>query len=139
MSAHAPCSVYVICEAESNWERPPVKVGMATNPHSRLAQLQTGSPRRLMVLHWFPCPHKDIAREVERTFHELHADVRLEGEWFDLKPYDAVGRVGHVIMQLVQQIYPEMTKAELGRFLIGSGLADVFSKVAEFQSSEQRQ
>jgi hypothetical protein len=80
-----------------------------------------------MVLHWFPCLHKDLALETEKTFHKMNHAVRLQGEWFDMPPYEAVARVGVIIGGLVREFHPKMEDKEFGRFLVDSGLAKVFA------------
>lgn len=126
-------SVYVICEADSAWVKPPVKVGLANDPSRRLSQIQTGYPRRLIVLHWFPCPHRDIARDVEQTFHARNGRLRMEGEWFDIAPFEAVGRVGLILCEMIRDAQPGISDYEFGRFLIDTGLGDVFRKVKEMR------
>lgn len=126
-------SVYVICEADSAWIRPPVKVGLAGDPSRRLSQIQTGYPRRLVVLHWFPCPHRDIAREIEQTFHARHEQVRMSGEWFDIAPFEAVGSVGLILCEIVRDVQPDISDREFGQFLVDTGLADLFIKVKKMR------
>jgi len=56
-----------------------LKVGRASDPEKRLASLQTGNPRRLILLGSVP-------RNVERQIHEcmgLRGVARHVGEWFD--------------------------------------------------------
>lgn len=55
----------------------PVKIGYATDPDRRLAELQVGSPERLVLFAVIPGDRADESR--------LHAHLRayrLRGEWF---------------------------------------------------------
>lgn len=62
----------------------PVKVGITTNLLSRLRSLQNGSATKLELIWVYTAYHRQEALEMERAFFEVHADVRLEGEWFDI-------------------------------------------------------
>jgi len=64
-----------------DWESP-VKIGKAKNPQSRLKQLQTGNPNKLMILGTYE--PKDVDDDiVEKTLHYLVREYRLMGEWFE--------------------------------------------------------
>lgn len=73
----APHSHYVM-------NRGPVKVGITSSPSSRLPQLQTGHPERLVLVHSFGFPHRWQAASIERAVFEVAGDHRLSGEWFDI-------------------------------------------------------
>lgn len=60
----------------------PVKIGVAANVPSRIAQLQTGNAARLNLL----AVHADGGKALERELHERHAADRLHGEWFRPSP-----------------------------------------------------
>jgi predicted GIY-YIG superfamily endonuclease len=74
-----PAYVYVIGR-----EQGPVKIGIASNPWSRLTELQTGCPFRLNLLHARRVSSRDIAIAYERNVHETYAECRLMGEWFKI-------------------------------------------------------
>lgn len=59
----------------------PVKIGHTTwsARQRRLAELQTGSPHRLVFRRII-----DGEGWLERALHEYYCESRLEGEWFDL-------------------------------------------------------
>lgn len=56
----------------------PIKIGIATNPTSRLRELQAASPYPLRMLAIIPGTHTQ-----ERRLHEHFSEWRLHGEWFD--------------------------------------------------------
>jgi len=62
----------------------PVKVGITQNLGSRLRSLQTGSPQKLELIWVYTTWDRAVAQRMERQFHDVHADVRLTGEWFQL-------------------------------------------------------
>lgn len=58
----------------------PIKIGISHNPNVRLRALQTAAPYQLrLVLASGPVAH---AERYEAWLHALHADSRLNGEWF---------------------------------------------------------
>ena len=82
------CYIYVIGTEEG-----PVKVGISAYPRGRLATLQTGSPIKLGLLHTRECRDRDHALWHEETFHRVHAENRLAGEWFDMPADEAMESV----------------------------------------------
>jgi hypothetical protein len=83
--------LYLLCTfgRESEPLRP-VKIGITENVHARLASVQTGHHRRLHALGVFGTPNREIARKLERGFHEMYKSHRLEGERFDIDPIQAL-------------------------------------------------
>ena len=67
--------LYVITDGEFQ------KIGTATNPHTRVKELQTGNPRKLHVLKTF---EHENAQKLERAFHYLMDSGRQQGEWFKM-------------------------------------------------------
>lgn len=63
--------VYFISDGEA------VKIGISKNPTKRLAQLQTGHPRRLSILATLPG-----GADEEMQLHGRFREHRLHGEWF---------------------------------------------------------
>lgn len=58
-----------------------VKVGIASDPVSRRADLQVGCPEPIQLV----CPgdvERDDAREIERDIHRMLSPYRIRGEWF---------------------------------------------------------
>lgn len=85
------CHVYIIAQLNSAYEIVgPVKVGVSSNPVSRLQSLQTGSPSRLVIVARYTFWKRSHALAVEKCFHDTCAVYRLEGEWFDIEPAGAV-------------------------------------------------
>lgn len=56
-----------------------VKIGKANNPHKRLRQLQTGSPRKLELASVIPG-----GKSEEKRLHAKYSHLRANGEWFHL-------------------------------------------------------
>jgi hypothetical protein len=80
--------IYVIGREEG-----PVKVGISDNPHGRLRTLQTGSAVKLKLLHTRAGRDRAHVLWHEETFHVVHKDVRLSGEWFDMPADEAIESV----------------------------------------------
>jgi hypothetical protein len=74
------------------------KIGISVAPSQRVATMQVYSPVKLVVHHRTD-PSGD-ARLVERVAHQLLAEKRLHGEWFDVQIEEAVTAVKRAI-QLV--------------------------------------
>lgn len=62
----------------------PIKVGVAKDPHRRMAGLQTGNPQELRLLHIIPGDHK-----LEASLHHRLKDSLVRGEWFGGKDAEA--------------------------------------------------
>jgi len=58
------------------------KIGKASNPERRLAELQTGNPQRIRLLACIPCKSEKHALELERVAHRLFRHDGMRGEWF---------------------------------------------------------
>jgi hypothetical protein len=79
--------VYVIGPASGHQ-----KVGLATDPRSRLATLQTACPFTLVIHAAVPVPFVE-AHEVERRAHRALSQCKVLNEWFDTTPEAAVAAV----------------------------------------------
>jgi hypothetical protein len=122
-----PVYVYVIAQEDDGNMSSPTKVGITTNVKARLASVQTGSPHKLQLVHAFVAPSRAIARIIEGGFHEGCADRRLNGEWFDIDPFDALMGVcgSYLCLLSMMQATPEQTKYYLER-------AGVFEAVSHY-------
>ena len=88
--------VYVIGGKE-----PPYKIGRAKNPKARLSELGCASPVALSIWHTVECgPHG--GRQVEQKAHQLLAEHRLSGEWFDRLLQECVAAVDTALETLVR-------------------------------------
>lgn len=56
----------------------PIKIGWTENPERRVEQLQASTHQELRLLDYILGD-----RRVERALHDLLADYRVRGEWFD--------------------------------------------------------
>jgi hypothetical protein len=52
-----------------------IKIGKAVDVAKRIANLSTGNPEEIVLLHVFPT-------NVEKTLHRRFAHLRINGEWF---------------------------------------------------------
>lgn len=78
--------LYIIATEKNGKPSAPIKVGMSNNAEGRLRQLQTASPYKLILLHRFELPDREIAQSLESCFHGTQKEHRLSGEWFSLQP-----------------------------------------------------
>jgi predicted GIY-YIG superfamily endonuclease len=70
--------VYVIGTATG-----PLKIGIANDPRSRLASIQSGSYVKLLVQYFIAALPSDALR-IERAAHKALSKHRLSGEWFNV-------------------------------------------------------
>ena len=68
------------------------KVGLATDPQSRLTTLQTASPFDLVMHAAVAVPFRE-AHSVERRAHQLLARSRVRNEWFETSPAEAMAAI----------------------------------------------
>ena len=88
--------LYVICEDID--EPAAVKIGFSAQPEKRLRQLQTGHSTTLRVFYTEEVEQEKV-RGLERVLHKLLKRFNLRGEWFSLKPEDAVAEVRHAVIR----------------------------------------
>ena len=81
------------------------KIGMATNPRARLAQLQTGNPHDLVLHASIPVPF-DLAPAVERRAHRSLIRHCVRSEWFDVAPDAAVAALQAAVSAVVRAPLP---------------------------------
>lgn len=85
------------------------KVGLATDPRSRLATLQTAVPFNLILHAAVRVPFGE-AHAVERRAHRLLADVCARNEWFHATPEEAIAAV-HAAASPPKPVPPEWRPA----------------------------
>ena len=73
--------IYLITDGEYT------KIGISSNVHSRLADLQTGNARKLNII-FYETMGKPRAVWCESRLHSALKDYRMEGEWFKLSIED---------------------------------------------------
>lgn len=74
-----PSFVYFVTDGEY------VKIGKTDNDvQSRIAALQTGNPKRIFPLIQLPLSYASASQNLESYFHNMFADKRMCGEWFDI-------------------------------------------------------
>lgn len=77
----------------------PQKIGIALRPALRVREIQTGNPAALRVALEFD-PEECAALQVERRAHWLLHEVRLNGEWFDATPEQAIAAVRQALIDV---------------------------------------
>ena len=107
------CLVYVIATVIDGLYCKPVKIGIAADADKRVATLQTGNPNQLAVIHWIPTPHRDWARELEADWHTAYADQRLNGEWFDVEPLNAIVALAQGAAAHLEDVFGKNAAAEI--------------------------
>lgn len=80
------CHVYIIAHMKDRKPVKPVKIGISSDPEKRIATLQTANPNPLVLLCAFATPDRTMAKMLESAFHQVMAEHRLAGEWFDIQP-----------------------------------------------------
>jgi hypothetical protein len=87
------CFVYVIAHRHGDAGEDvtgPCKIGISSNPATRLKLFQTGYPAHLVLCVAYRFPDKQIARHVEKSFlgyfKNIHPEWCLKGEWVDRHP-----------------------------------------------------
>lgn len=73
--------VYLITEALPGGALRYAKIGYSVNPKKRVAELQTGNPRTLVLLYMMPGTEED-----ERRMHREFASDNVLAEWFMITP-----------------------------------------------------
>ena len=86
-------AVYAIADGDR------VKIGWAFDPVARLRQLQIGNANQLCLIGYVAAV--DPAKDVERGLHDIFAERRISGEWFD----DSDGEITAVFRQLEKRGY----------------------------------
>ena len=82
--------LYVISEIKSH--DGPIKIGYSIHPTSRLKELQTGNPNKIIIWGSISVKQKIIAELVEKIIHSHLKDNNLHkhGEWFNLNVKDTL-------------------------------------------------
>lgn len=75
-------NTYVYFIQEKIGEKAPVKVGVARKPENRLAELQTGNSRTLIIISQIGPLSERRAYHLERQLHKKFKKHRIRGEWF---------------------------------------------------------
>jgi predicted GIY-YIG superfamily endonuclease len=81
-----------------------IKVGVAKNPESRMANMQTSIPKALRLLAKFPMPDRQTARNLEQDLHKAFASERIRGEWFNRRIV-RIGRMKKIFAGTLKQPY----------------------------------
>jgi hypothetical protein len=97
--------VYIMGRLSSDYHLVgPSKIGISSNPSRRLKQVQASQSDRIVLVCQFGFLTREHARSVEKEFHRNCAGFRLEGEWFDMAPSDAVGVMTKNLSDFIEQV-----------------------------------
>lgn len=88
--SHDTCWVYVFARNGPSGLTSPVKVGISRNVSARLNNIQTACPFPVEMAYVFECPNRDIAQQIELSFHQTQRENRAHGEWFEYEPVKAI-------------------------------------------------
>lgn len=72
-------NIYVIQTSDKKY----LKVGVAGCCLSRLKQLQTGNPQKLLIITTYEYESSEQAFKMEKIIHKKLKSKRLTGEWFN--------------------------------------------------------
>lgn len=98
-----------------------VKIGVSTKPRDRLATLHTASPFVLNFAFVGVTPGNGY--DIEAAAHEMLADRRLNGEWFDATPAMVVAAVQSAAYQIKQKLLP-IEPEQAGEILLIGAMRD---------------
>lgn len=77
------------------YENGPIKIGFSKTPDKRLKTLQTGHPETL-YLHKQSKFSSTKIRLIERLMHKEYSHRKTKGEWFNMKPEEAIDFIEHM-------------------------------------------
>lgn len=127
--------LYLICSfGRAGEPLGPVKIGITGNVTSRLASIQTGCHRRLKILGAFSTPNRDIARSFEGAFHKFYESKRLEGEWFDVDPIEALQLGCESFRHHIERMSPKFTDVTVEQALFNCGVTVMEREARCFRS-----
>lgn len=84
---------------------PLVKIGIASNPNRRLAQLRTSSPFKLSLARIISTPSRLAASEVERATFSVLSLQRMKGEWFSVPVAIAIDAVEKATFEAMDRAF----------------------------------
>jgi predicted GIY-YIG superfamily endonuclease len=65
------------------------KIGFSADVDRRLKTLQTGNPDKLNIHYFIECEDSKV-RKLEKKLHKELSYKRLNGEWFNMTPKEAI-------------------------------------------------
>jgi DNA-binding MarR family transcriptional regulator/predicted GIY-YIG superfamily endonuclease len=81
----------------------PIKIGVASDPETRLNALQTAHYKRLRLLSTIECATREAAFKLENALHCMYKDHNLMNEWFDIAPGE-ITTVVAVLLEVAQHV-----------------------------------
>jgi hypothetical protein len=129
--------IYVIAVAKPGEPLGPVKIGITGNVPARISNLQTACPYPLKVVHIFTAPDLECARDVEKAFHDVQAEHRSYGEWFNLSPIVAM-QLMCLNLEVLFKFRCKFTEEEIEVAREMSGVASAFDKFPAFAAEVRK-
>ena len=118
-SSSNTCYLYVIESASTG---SPLKIGISSNPESRLSELQTGNPYHMTIKVRQEFATRRDARKAEADLHTQCNQYRLQGEWFQKQAIALIRKylLKHQTMKIPRYSgRARMTNAQVQAFLRG--------------------
>lgn len=106
-------SVYIISATGSGL----LKVGVSHNPNGRMRTLSTSLPYKLKVERTWP---RTDAYQIEGATHDILAEHRLNGEWFNVTLDQAVKAVERAIAGSNVVALPVSSQNPIGDFVLAN-------------------
>ena len=131
------CFVYVIARLdECEKVRAPVKVGITTNPNERLGAIRTSSPHKVDFAWKFKFRSVSLAEKIEARFHRENSAHRLNGEWFDIDPLEAIRGVCAVVKSVfADKIKRYSAELEADYFRSSAWKAEYFARLLIYEEA----
>lgn len=73
-----------------------LKIGMSTDPESRLRALLTGHPFGLEIVYLLECDER-LAHPIEQATHRILSSAKVSGEWFSVPLPDAIAALSNAL------------------------------------------
>jgi len=112
------CKLYVVC---GDFPAPLSKIGISTCPHSRLSQLQTGSPYNLFIDRVWTFHSRNDALAVESDLHTIFSPSHSIGEWFSICPEYISAAVANLCRCNPVRPWPRDTVEAMRQFVEDNG------------------
>lgn len=111
------CTIYVMARVQDDGLAPPVKIGIARNPYTRIQSIQTATPFPITLACVVTAPSRKAAIATEAYMHKLFKKEHLHGEWFQVDILDVAVHLCRHMAEMWEAIatkgFSEEQKSEL--------------------------